>query len=796
MKKFLFILTMLCAYTSSAQNNGSITGHIYDQKLNENLPFVTIAVKDNDQVITGELTDDNGKFTIKNLPIKPYTIEVAFIGYKTFTVAADLTQKKDIDLGTIYLEDESVLIEGVEIVAEQSTIEQKIDRKVINVGRDLLTAGATASEIMNNIPTVNVDQDGNISLRGNQNVRVLVDGKPTNIEPAQLLKQIPSSSIKRIELITNPSAKYNPEGMSGIINIVLHKNSNDGFNGNVNAGVTFGEVPKYNGSLNMNYRTGKVNFFGTFGGNSGEYLNDVTIFRKDLNSRNLIDVSNSDDSFLYKFGMDYYINDSNTLSAYISQNFAEGNGTIKNRVTYPDNNLNDISQNAKYLTDNKVSTYNVAYKHLFNENGGHSLDIEANLNKYEQPQHSNFKTTIENIGDSEYDDYSNDNRTLFTLNVDYIRPLTETAKLEVGGELRTTRSENNYRTTNAANPNQVSKYNYDIDIYSGYVTYGQNFEKFSYQVGTRFESYTVNAKLANETVYKDDYFTLYPSAFVSYSINDKNSLQMSYSRRVDRPNLEQTKPVREFATPTVTGMGNPELDPQFTNSVELNYTRVLDKGSITAGVFYRNIQDQIGRTFFSDELTENPDDFILSYGNFDSSSSYGFEASSNYKMANWWDFQPAIDFSQLSENGVIQVNNPNTNALEMKKVEISSNAFNARLNNNFKVTKGLTLTLFGFYRSDVQKVQGKVEEMYRIDSGARYSMLENRLTFSVRFNDMFNTMKASFNTTNPFESTAVSHWESRTVYVGVNYMFGGGKNRSLQRKSRDNDTIQSSGGMF
>src|SRR5690606_20650682 len=175
------------------------------------------------------MTDDKGDFIIKNLPLKKYTVEVAFIGYKTSTSVADLTQTKDLNLGQIFLEEESILLEGVEIVAEQSTIEQKIDRKVINVGRDLLTAGATASEIMNNIPTVNVDQDGNISLRGNQNVRVLVDGRPTNIEPAQLLKQIPSSSIKRIELITNPSAKYNPEGMSGIINIILHKNSNDRF---------------------------------------------------------------------------------------------------------------------------------------------------------------------------------------------------------------------------------------------------------------------------------------------------------------------------------------------------------------------------------------------------------------------------------------------------------------------------------------------------------------------------------------------------------------------------------------
>src|SRR5690606_12806028 len=263
MKHLFLSLLLVCTFSALAQNNRSLSGNVFDKNLNQAIPYGTVAIKENEKVITGELTDDNGNFHIKNLAPNIYTVEIGFIGYKTFVTTIDVTEKRDVDLGRIFLEEDSVVIEGVEIVREISTIEQKIDRKVINVGRDLLTAGATASEIMNNIPTVNVDQDGNISLRGNQNVRVLVDGRPTNIEPAQLLKQIPSSSIKSIELITNPSAKYNPEGMSGIINIILHKNSNDGFNGNASAGVTFGEVPKYNGSVNMNYRTGKVNFFGT-----------------------------------------------------------------------------------------------------------------------------------------------------------------------------------------------------------------------------------------------------------------------------------------------------------------------------------------------------------------------------------------------------------------------------------------------------------------------------------------------------------------------------------------------------
>lgn len=795
MKNLILLISFLCTFSALAQNNGSISGHVFDQTLKEGIPYATIALKENDQVITGVMTDDKGDFIIKNLPLKKYTVEVAFIGYKTSTSVADLTQTKDLNLGQIFLEEESILLEGVEIVAEQSTIEQKIDRKVINVGRDLLTAGATASEIMNNIPTVNVDQDGNISLRGNQNVRVLVDGRPTNIEPAQLLKQIPSSSIKRIELITNPSAKYNPEGMSGIINIILHKNSNDRFNGSFNAGITFGEVPKFNNSLNMNYRTGRVNFFGTGGGNIGEYLNNGNIYRIDQNSRNLIDISNDNESWLYKLGMDYFINDKNTISFFISQNFLEGEGTVNTYTLYPDNNFDDITQFSKYLTDNKTTTYNLAYKYLINDSG-HTLDFEGNFNTYEQPQNATFNTIVENIGESVYQDVIKDKRDLLTLNLDYVNPLSETSKLELGAEVRTTRSENHYQTDNALNPNQESKYNYDMDIYSAYATFGQNFEKFSYQLGARFESFSVEARLADEVIYEDDYFTLYPSAFVSYSLNDKNSLQMSYSRRVDRPNLNQTKPIREFATPTVTGLGNPELAPQFTNSIELNYTRRLEKGTVTAGVFYRNIQDEINRTFYSDEQTENPNDFIMSYANFDDNSAYGFEISANYRPTKWWDLQPAIDFSSISQKGIIQVYNPETDTSDFQMVEVDVNAFNARINNNFKVTKSLTLTLFGFYRGAVDGVQNHSKEMYKIDSGARYSMLDNKLTFSLRFNDMFNTLRYRFTSTNPFAANGEFTWESRTVYFGINYMFGGGKNRSLQRKYRDDNTKQNSGGLF
>ena len=269
---------------------------------------------------------------------------------------------------------------------------------------------------------------------------------------------------------------------------------------------------------------------------------------------------------------------------------------------------------------------------------------------------------------------------------------------------------------------------------------------------------------------------------------------MSYSRRVDRPSLEQTKPVREFATPLVTSVGNPELDPQFTNSIEFNYTRMLEKGSVTAGVFVRNIQQEISRLIFPDP--ENPEfGQILTFENYKDNTAWGFEASANYKINKWWDMQPAVDFSNIRQRGTVGLVDPD-NDIIFEEREVSVAAFNARINNNFKATKQLRFLLFGFYRSGVERVQNTSEPMYKIDIGGRYSFLKDKASLSVRLNDVFDWMKFSYTGDVPTPSRGTFGWESRTLYIGFNYMFGSGKNRELQRKQRDNDTNQGGGGMF
>ncbi|VXC18518.1 TonB-dependent receptor plug domain protein [Flavobacterium sp. 9R] len=804
MKIKLITFLLLCVVgIGTAQNSGKITGKITEKTSNAPISYAIVSIKDNGKVISGANTDDKGEFTIKNLALKSYTIEIQYIGFRKYIGSAILSENKKEATFKVSLEEEATQLKGVNIVSERSTIEQKIDRKVITVGKDLTTAGASASDIMNNIPSVNVDQDGKLSLRGNENVRVLIDGRPTNIDPAQLLKQIPSTSIKKIELITNPSAKYNPEGMSGIINIILHKNANTGFNGSFSGGITFGETAKYNQSLDMNYKVGKVNFFGNGGRNFGTYFNDGKIARLDQDLVQRLDISNENDSFLYKVGMDYLINDHNTLSFYTTQNKADGTGNVNTNIDYNNGGTIDrILQKSTYEGPNQTGTYNLAYKHIFKKEG-HTLDVEANFNDYKETQRASFdtETTTTNNSNSTvfFKDNIKDAQKLSTFNIDYVNPIDEKSTLEAGAEARITRTENNYSTGNplVAPADQQSNYTYDIDIYSAYATFGQKFKNISYQVGARFESYKVAANLnRGKTTFDDDYITVYPSAYLTYNLNEKNTLQLSYSRRVDRPGLEQTKPIREFATPLVTSFGNPELLPQFTNSIEVNYTKVLTKGSITAGVFVRSINDQISRILYPDENDPSGQRQILTYTNFDNNTASGFEVSANYKITKWWDIQPAIDFSSIKQQGVVFQFNPTTNTSKPLERNVTVSAFNGRLNSNFKANKRLSFLLFGFYRGSVDGLQNNSKEMYKIDSGARYTLLDNKMNISVRFNDMFNTMRYAFDAEYPYPQTGEFTWESQTVYLGVTYGFGGGKNKSLQRKQRDDNTNKGGGGMF
>ncbi|MDR5590789.1 outer membrane beta-barrel protein [Christiangramia sp. SM2212] len=786
MKHLFFAVLLFTSAISMAFTDpvGKISGSVMDKELNEPIPYATIIVNDmQGNLVTGITSSVDGTFLIENIKAGDYVFKVQFIGYKTYNKDIHIDRNNtDIQIGQINLEPDVAMLDETVVVAERTTIEQRVDRKVINVGKDLMTTGASASEIMVNIPSVNVDQDGNISLRGNSNVRILIDGKPTNMDPAQLLKQIPSTSIKSIELITNPSAKYNPEGMSGIINIVLHKNANQGFNGNLNTGVTVGENTRFNGTVDMNYRTGKFNFYTNLGTNFGPRENGGTIFLPEQDIEQEFKVDNERESYLYKIGVDYYLNDKNTLSFYTNQSLYDGgpDGFISVR------DLNDpsmnITQRLNMNMDNMNAAYNLLYDHDF-EKEGHDIQFELDYNKFEEEENSTIDFANTELDFTPYQEIVNQDRNNFTGNIDYVNPLSEVSKLELGAEVRLLDTDNDYVTTN---PDFFdSEYQYDRDIYSFYSTFGQNFEKWSYQLGARLEQFNVDAVYNGELVYEDEYFSVYPSGFISYTPGEKNSYQLSFSRRVDRPGFGQVNPIREVASPRLTVTGNPELDPQFTNSVELNYTRNLGKkGSITSGIFYRRTEDEISQVFTTQE--NDPGSILLTFTNYDSNDSYGAEFSANYKFTEWWSTNTGLDLYAQNLRG----------AVGTEFIEVDNKAFTFRTNHNFKATEALTFSLFGFYRSSSQDLQLDVKPMYFMNLGARYSFLEdNKATLSLNFNDVFDTQEFRVEDGRPFEQRGRFKGETQTVYLGFSYRFGGGKNRAIKRKNRDNDE-SGGGGVF
>ncbi|WP_417875585.1 TonB-dependent receptor domain-containing protein [Winogradskyella sediminis] len=815
MKHFLLMLIMVSSALISAQPNansdikdGSVSGRVLDAVLNEPLPYVNIVIKDmTHKIITGGITNDDGTFDIRNIPEGKIIVSIQFVGFKT--IEKNVTIGKGNykpNLGDIKLEEESTGLEEVTVVADVSTIQQRVDRKVITIGKDLQTAGATASEIMNNLPSVSVDQQsGAISLRGNQNVRVMVDGKLSNIPAEQLLKQIPSTSIKSIELITNPSAKYNPEGMSGIINIVLHKNTQIGFNGNINVGLAYDIEAKFNSSIDANYRNGKFNLYGSYSNNIAKNANYGGFTRSEQEIRQNFDILNNNKSHLYKIGIDYYLNDKNTISIFTNQNTFSGKPMVNSEILYLANPSLNESQYMDGESTNDSQQYNFNYKHDFNEEG-HNIELEVDYNTYEGLGDTN--NIFYNSSRPNFIEDTDTDRDNTTINLDYVNPLSETSKLELGLEARLFDTsifyESNARETNEFGDYipTTTRFDYSRDIYSAYATYGNKIDKWSYQVGVRAETVGVGSEAfkkdlaSSETLFipfENDYFELYPSAFVSYAASDKNSYQFSYSRRIDRPGIGQVNPLPEWSTPLISQFGNQELRPQFTNSIETNYTRQFEKGSITAGIFYRIIEDEIQQAILIDRTDINR--LIMTNMNFDNSTSYGVEVSSNYRPTKWWSVNASFDLFSQTQKSVAESFDSNQNIV-LNTVEVDNVAWSARAFNNFRVSKSLSFSAFGMYRAKNKNIQFEMHDMLMVNLGMRYSFLENnRASFSLSYNDIFNTMYAQFESERPYAQYGQFNWESQQVSARLSYRFGGGKYRAKSRKQRDND-VKEGGGMF
>ena len=819
MKNLAVLLTFLmfsnlALYAHDPLDKGTVSGRVIDSESNETLPYVNIIIKSPlGELITGGITDQDGVFEISNIKETTFIVSVQYIGYKTLNKDVTLNRgTKKLDLGTLVLEEDNTALDEVTVIAETSSIQQKVDRKVITIGKDLAASG-TASELMVGIPSVSVDpQTGDISLRGNSNVRVMVDGKLSNIPTAQLLKQIPSTAIKSVELITNPSAKYNPEGMSGLINIILHKNTMLGFNGNFSMGLSYEKSAKFNSALTTNYRNGKFNVYANYSNNISENRNHGVIQRPENNSKQLFKFNNDNKNHLIKFGVDYYINDKHTLSVFTNQNQSNSKNNGESNAIYANNN--SLNQTQLWLDkgDNSTSQYNFDYKINFDDDG-HNIEFEIDHNTFDSNSIADFSYPVGNSTD--YIDDNETKRERTTLNLDYANALNENSKIELGLQANLFNSLIGYASTGDTYdlsgmlvPTPSSDFEYTRNIYSLYGNYNKKIDKWSYQLGLRLENVAVTAleektsqplNTVTKTPFSNDYFEFYPSAYVTYAPSEKNSFQINYSRRIDRPGIGQVNPIKEWSTPLVSSYGNTNLQPQFTNSVEFNYTRNLEGGSVTFGTFYRQISNEINRALFIDRSDVNSGRLILTHDNFNNSTAYGVELSSSYKPTKWWSLNGSFDLYSQTLKGIteyleIPIETAVVSDIITEINSVDNIAWNFRVYNSFKVSKKVNLTAFGFYRGANSNLQFNVKPMYFLNIGSRVSFLDGKGSVSLNYNDILNTMKFGFDSTRPYVQEGEFNWESNTIYLGVTYRFGSTKYSAKSRKNRAND--EKSGGGF
>ena len=811
MSKITKLLTTLLflspfQHIMAQSEKGTINGQVIDSNLGEPLAYVNVIIKTiSGKFISGEYTNEEGYFEIENINENTFIIYVQYIGYTTLEKKVVINKDAKItDLGILNLEQNNTTLDEITIIAETSSIQQKADRKVITIGKDLATSG-TASELMVGIPSVNVDvQTGDISLRGNSNVQIMVDGKLSNIPTAQLLKQIPSTAIKSIELITNPSAKYNPEGMSGLINIVLYKNTMLGFNSSISTGISHEKSTKTNNSVISNYRNGKINIFANYSNNISKNINNGIVQRPANNSEQLFEFTDKSKNNLVKFGLDYYINNNQIISVFTNQNKSVLENSGVTNAIYTNNALFNQTQLWTNNGDDSTSQYNLDYKINFNDDG-HNLELEIDHNNYSGSSVANFLFPVGATTD--YIDFNKTNRKRTTLNIDYANSVSENSKIELGLQANIFKSLIVYESTgfsfnsagvNAATPN--INFDYIRDIYSIYGNYNTNINKWSYQLGLRVENVDViatavqtNATNTNsKNTFTNSYFELYPSAYITYKFSEKSAFQLNYSRRVDRPGIGQINPIKEWSTPLVSSYGNSNLIPQFTNSLEFNYTRSLENGSVTFGTFFRGISDEINRALFIDRSDVNSGRLIFTHDNFDNSTAYGVELSSSYKPYNWWRLNGSFDlYSQILKGIAEKLSAPletaTINDIITETNSVDNIAWNFRLYNNFKINEKITFTAFGFYQGRNSNLQYDVKPMFYVNIGSRISFAKGKGSVNLNYNDIFNTMKFRFKGTKPYVQEGEFNWESNTVYLGINYRFGSTQFSAKSRKKRAND---------
>ncbi len=755
----------------------NVTGKVIEASSNTPLDFASVVIKDkNDQaIISGTTTEAGGLFNLQS-PTQNIIVEISFIGFDPLVIDQIEFQNNEANLGEIQLGENSEFLEEVVVTADKSTTEFKLDKRVFNVGADLSSTGASALEVLNNVPSVNVSIEGDVALRGSSGVQILINGKPSVLadDSSNALGTITADMMEKVEVITNPSAKYEAEGTAGIINIVLKKNEKRGVNGSVS--VNTGIPHNHSIGFSLNKRTDKFNLFTQLGAGYRELPTDLENINKDL--INNTEIRSTGEEFRNEnfynviLGTDYYINENNVLT--LSGSFAyeiedQPSATIFN---FLDNGINIQSWERNETTEatNPKLQYELQYKRDFTDHKDHQLLFSAIGNYFGKDQSSTFTNSFTS-GENNIPDQktaTNFEEGKFTFNLDYTKPFGEGWTIETGSQYLRNNVNNDFEVQNQDNtgafitdPGLTNIFEYSQNVLGVYATSAYEGEFWGIKVGMRVENTDLETELINTGEINDQNFTnLFPSLHTSYKLSERISFQGGYSRRIFRPRLWDLNPFFNIRNNFNIRVGNPNLLPEFTDSYEVGAIFIYDDISFNTNVYYRFTDAKIERvSTFDNGVT------FWTPQNIGTSKATGIEANFKYtpnkKMvingdANYNIFQREGQFSDQS-------------------FDFTANQWFGKLTSKYKVSKAFDFEVTGNYESAVQTIQGTRADALFADLGMKYKLLNGKTVFSFSVRDIFaSRVRQSTVEQNDF-FTFSRRLRGRFMTLGFSYGFGKGE---------------------
>lgn len=798
----VFLLSLNFFALNVKAQSGSIKGLVKDVKSKSPIEFATITLYNalDSSLITGSISDTIGYFELNNLNNNNYYAKIGFIGFETKVINEIIIDDAHpvYDFGTIALNSFSENMEEFAVVEEKDLIETQIDKKVYNVSKDISAQGKTGLEVLKTMPSIDVDEQDRISLRGDQSVKILIDGRPSSMDPAQLLNQIPSSSIEKIEIITNPSAKYNPEGMSGIINVILKKEKSSGFNGSYHGSYLYNSYTSGSSSLSLNFKKNKVgvtvrigyykSIWGNHGVDTRNYLTNDSLHYQQLTDTSAYTYGNP----WYVVGMDYAINKKNLLYFESAGWMGTRHGFNDNHYNFSDNN--NVIQN--YSTRNSSNSdpfyggrFNVGWQSQFKKDD-HTLDLDIyyspnqSTNKHENKQH--FFDALNN--EISTPDYQNtENKIIsYDLNIklDYVLPITDSLKLESGVAVTIADldeaffSESNdslnvfYPDTNL---NNHLLYNETVTAF--YVTLGKQFKKLGVKTGVRIENTLLQMELQEtKQDFSQNYFSFFPSVHFSYKFKEGNEYQLSYSKRLNRPDTWELNPFSTYTNPYSLWMGNPNLKPEYIDVYEFSYLRIWKKFNFNPSIYYRQVNDK--KSNLTSLNTENIT--ISTTQNIATAQIHGAELIMSYKPTKWWKLNSSFNYWAINakDNNLDQVIN-------------NSSGWMLQITSTKTIKKKWTLQLRGRYNAKSERLQGITYPRYSANVSLGRKILKDKGKINVSYNDIFNTQGWHFVSSdlgNNYSYEKNRKWTSRFVRLSFSYSFGKMKYGSQKRQTKDHSS--------